>query len=71
MSECVRDFEKMTGKSMTEPVVMIDSIANVKVREYPSVSEASRQVLKGRIKTAGGYVWRYSAEQRWIRRRRR
>ncbi len=52
-----------------KPVCQLDKLNNV-VRQFPSISEASRQtgiavcnisqVCNGKLKTAGGYFWRYA-----------
>ena len=55
-------------KSLGKPVVQYTT-DGIFVKEYPSISEAGRtstvknkniqQVLAGKTKTAGGFVWKY------------
>ena len=60
---------KKVGKKLSKPVLGINKI-NGLILEFPSIMEASRQTgisnkhicdcLKGRHKSAGGYVWYYA-----------
>jgi group I intron endonuclease len=60
--------KEIIRKALSKPVVQY-TIAGVLVKEYPSIAEADRtstvkksniqNVLSGKTKTAGGFVWKY------------
>lgn len=63
-----RKKKLINRKDQSKPVLQLDLKGNF-LAEYPSQSEAERKlginqgninnVLKGRCKTAGGYIWKY------------
>lgn len=64
-----RKSKKLTNrKDLSKAVLQFDKSRNL-LNEYPSIMEASRntgiyqgyiiQVCKGKLKTAGGFLWRY------------
>lgn len=63
-----------SNKNREKPVIMIDPYGIKPSCKYPSAREAARLMnipgpnivacLKGRLKTAGGYVWQYADGER-------
>ena len=65
ISDALKGREITWDRGLNKPVLQFDKQNNF-ITEYPSISEAERQVggdikgmLAGRHKTAAGYVWKY------------
>lgn len=76
LNNCVVNLEWCTRQynvdySLSKAVIGIDKVSGL-ILEFPSTREAERQTgiskgnicdcLKGKLKTAGGFVWRYKEE---------
>ena len=68
MRNCGKIGGKISGKKCSKPILQFTKDGTL-IKEWPSLIEAGRQLgifqsniclcLKGRLKLAGGFVWRY------------
>lgn len=74
-NDCLSKGGRIKRRAKRRPVTQIDATTGEVIAEYPSINEAYRQTgvcmtqirqcFLGKIKTAGGYVWRSEPPEGW------